>query len=111
MDQRIKNKGYKEIDSLLKQIRKRYNPLKIILFGSFARGDYDAYSDIDMLIVKETDKRFIDRIGEVLDMCNYKRQFEPLVYTPQELSDMSKWNFFIKTVLKEGKVIYERKRQ
>lgn len=100
----------KEVESLVSQIRRRYNPQRIILFGSFARGDYDKYSDIDMLIIKDTNKRFLDRIGEVLNACDYSRPFEPLVYTPEEIADMSRWNFFIKRVLKEGKVLYERKR-
>lgn len=102
--------GYgKEVDSLVKQLKQRYNPEKIILYGSFGRGDYDEYSDIDMLIIKKTGKRFLDRIGEVLNLCDYTRAFEPLVYTPEEISVMRKSNSFIRNVLKEGKVVYESK--
>lgn len=45
-----------------------YQPQKIILFGSMARGDCHEFSDIDLLIIKNTDTRFIDRIGEVFKL-------------------------------------------
>lgn len=98
-----------EVKKLSRQIQQRYAPEKIILFGSCARGDYDDYSDIDMIIIKQTDKRFLDRIKDVLMICDYRIAFEPLVYTPAEVKEMSSWNTFIQGALKEGKVLYERK--
>jgi predicted nucleotidyltransferase len=50
---------------------RRYRPQKVILLGSFARGDYHATSDIDLLIIKETERPFTDRIGDVLALCDY----------------------------------------
>jgi predicted nucleotidyltransferase len=98
-----------EIKKLSFQIQKKYSPEKIILFGSCARGDYDEYSDIDMVIIKDTNRRFLDRIKDILGICDYSIAFEPLVYTPVEFKEMSEWNVFIKNILEEGKVIYERK--
>ena len=88
---------------------KCYEPLKIILFGSFARGDYHALSDVDLLIVKDTDRSFIDRIGDVLRCCESTLSIEPLVYTSAELTLMTEQgNSFLAEVLKEGVTIYER---
>lgn len=57
----------REFTKIVEQL-KEYHPQKAILFGSFARGNYHGMSDADMLIVKETDKPFLSRIGEALKM-------------------------------------------
>lgn len=95
-----------ELDRILVGLH-RYGPQKVILFGSFARGDYHAASDIDLLIIKATERPFADRIGDVLALCDYSISLEPLVYTPEEFERMcEEGNLFIEKVLKEGKVIY-----
>lgn len=100
----------KELDRIVEGLR-RYRPQRVILFGSFARGDYHALSDVDLLIVKETETPFLERIGQVLALFDWHDALpiEPLVYTPQELACMRQArNPFIERVLKEGIVIYER---
>ena len=88
---------------------KPYKPLKIILYGSFARGDYHALSDVDLLIVKDTDRPFLDRIGEVLRLCRTALSIEPLVYTPAELAQMEdEGNSFLDEVFKKGVTVYEQ---
>lgn len=99
-----------EIRKLVKVISKKYKPEKIILFGSMARNQADEDSDIDMLIVKKTGKRRVDRIGEVLNLVDYSLAFEPLVLTPKELEERQKLgDFFVLDILREGKVLYEAK--
>ena len=49
------------IQAILKKLVSEYSPPKVILFGSYAYGTPRADSDIDLLIVKETSQRFIDR--------------------------------------------------
>ena len=53
------------LEEIVKKIVIGYSPLKIILFGSYAYGMPTEDSDIDLLIIKETDKRPIDRWMEV----------------------------------------------
>lgn len=108
--QRITEEAFKiEIRGIIKSLR-RYQPLKVILFGSFARGDFHAGSDIDLLIVKETDLPFTERPAEVLRLCQYTLPLEPLVYTPGELERMCREeNAFILSILREGVVLYESK--
>lgn len=97
----------KEIRSLTEQIKNKYHPDKIILFGSVAKGKPNKNSDIDMLIIKKTKRRFIDRISDVLLCCRYSLPFEPLVYTPQEIKkSLEMGDFFIMEILKKGKVLY-----
>jgi len=44
---------------------KPFNPAKIILFGSVARKEHDDESDIDLIIVYNTEKRFMERLREL----------------------------------------------
>lgn len=97
----------KELARVLKGLR-RYRPRQVILFGSFARGDYHAGSDVDLLIIKETGRPFTERIADVLAFCDCSIPLEPLVYTPEEFERMrDEGNPFIEQVLREGKVVYE----
>lgn len=99
-----------EISRIVEALR-AYEPEKVILYGSFARGDYHAGSDLDLIIVKETDRSFTDRIGDALRFCRSRIPIEPLVYRPSEMAAMlQRGNDFLETALKEGIVIYEQQR-
>lgn len=88
---------------------KHYDPERVILFGSAARGDADAYSDIDIVVIKETSERFLDRIDRVYDLVEPTYSLDALVYTPKEFAEMqARENPFIEQVLKEGVTVYER---
>ena len=88
---------------------KEYDPQRVILFGSWARGDEDEYSDLDLVIIKETQERFLDRLERVYDLVKPTFAMDVLVYTPQEFAEMQERNnYFTEMVLKEGVVIYER---
>ncbi|MGH7807850.1 MAG: nucleotidyltransferase domain-containing protein [Thermodesulfobacteriota bacterium] len=88
---------------------RRYNPEKIILFGSYARGDADEYSDLDVVIIKNTEKRFLERLVEVAKyLDNDLGKVDVFVYTGAEFEDMRREeNPFIEKVLAEGRVIYQ----
>lgn len=92
---------------------KPYKPEKVIVFGSYARGDIDEYSDIDLVIIKKTKKRFLQRLVEVAKLIdNELGNVDAFVYTPAELERMIEYeNSFIETVLKEGKIIYEKNKR
>lgn len=47
-----------------------YAPERIILFGSFAYGEPDEDSDIDLLIIKDTHERFLDRMSTGRDIAS-----------------------------------------
>lgn len=101
------SKAKQEITKIVKAL-KPYGPKKVVLFGSFARGDYHGLSDLDLIIIKDTPKRFLDRIIEVLDLCDSSIPIEPLVYTPQEIEQLlAEDNTFITQALKEGRVLYD----
>ena len=68
-----------ELDKIIAGLRD-YAPHKVLLFGSFARGDYHAGSDVDLLIIKQTERPFLERSAEVLRLCSTTLSLEPLVY-------------------------------
>jgi predicted nucleotidyltransferase len=84
-------------DALLQALRS-YRPQRIILFGSAARGDADAASDVDLLVIKEAMAR----------LCPAGIRADILVYTPKEIEAMlEEENPFITQALRNGKVVYE----
>ena len=99
----------KIISSITRKIKDRYNPEKIILFGSYAYGKPTRDSDVDILIIKKTKKRHIDRnvkIREIIGKENKLVAVETVVYTPKEINERVKMeDDFIKKILeKELKV-------
>lgn len=79
-----------EAKLLAQTIAKHYRPEKIILFGSAARGNYHADSDIDLLIIKQSDKKKAYRIKEVFESLRSvarKYPLDPIVYTPDEIKE------------------------
>lgn len=105
--------GYKQaIKEIVKTLRTKYLPEKIILFGSYAYGKPDEDSDIDMLIIKDTDKTYRERWMEVGRLVrNSKRSipFEPFIITTKELQRELRRNFFLREIMEKGKVLYEKR--
>ncbi len=90
---------------------KKYDPEKIIMFGSHGRGEADEYSDLDFVVIKRTEKRFIERLIEIAKlMDNDLDKVDVFVYTPEEWQKMKEWESpFAETVIKEGEILYEKK--
>lgn len=99
----------KWLKTILKKLIEEYKPEKIILFGSLASGKIDDASDIDLVIVKRTRKRFLRRAIEVSLLCAARVGVDYFVYTPREFQAMVQDNqFFQEEVLAKGEVIYEK---
>ena len=99
----------KEIKKIVDQIAKNYKPEKIILFGSFAYGRPKENSDVDLVVIKKTKKRFIKRLFEVCQYVKSRLGTDILVYTPKEWKEaLEEENYFIKEISQKGTVIYER---
>jgi len=87
-----------------------YCPLKVILFGSHAYGEPSDDSDIDLLIVKDTAERFIDRwvaVQELIADSERRTPVEPIVVTPEELHQrLTRGDQFFQEIVVKGKVLY-----
>lgn len=101
----------KELKTIVKQIVDKYNPEKIILFGSFVFGKENKNSDIDLLIIKNTKKDQYKRIPEARScLYNINKAFDILVMTPKEIKKRLKLgDFFIEEIIEKGKILYDAK--
>jgi predicted nucleotidyltransferase len=98
-----------ELASRLGPVFARHRVLRAIVFGSLARGEASRRSDLDLIVVQDTQKRFLDRYDDLLREITQAvpgRDVDLLIYTPDELAAMVERRF-IATALREGKVIYE----
>ncbi|MBI5356450.1 nucleotidyltransferase domain-containing protein [Candidatus Collierbacteria bacterium] len=98
------------LDKIVATIAKKYQPEKIILFGSAASGLIHEDSDADLAIIKKTKKNIYDRIGEVSDMVEHDIALDIIVYTPEEFETMKndKYGYFVRDeIIEKGKIIYE----
>ena len=96
-----------ELERIISEI-KELDIEKAILFGSIASGDMHNLSDIDLIIIKKTKKRFLERLDEFYSYLKPRCAIDILVYTPEEFSCLVKTNNFIKGAAKSGKVVYEK---
>ncbi len=93
-----------ELDRILNRLKKDPSVRLVLLFGSLARGDARDHSDMDLIVVKETEKRFLDRLDEFYD--DAREAMDVLVYMLQEFEQMRE-RPFVKRALKEGMILYE----
>ena len=110
MDRERQQELADSLDTLLPILVEGYDPEQVILFGSMARGNVGEWSDLDLLIVKETSAAFLERSKEVALLCRAPVGVDYLVYTPEELASMIEHrNPFILEALREGRTLYDRR--
>jgi predicted nucleotidyltransferase len=101
------------LEQILRVLVQEYQPQKIIVFGSFAAGKVGEWSDLDLVIIKDTPQRFLARLKEVALLCRAPVGVDYLVYTPQEFEQLASEEnnpFFQQEILQKGQVLYERER-
>ncbi len=101
----------KTIDEIRDTIISKYEPDRIILFGSRATGTATETSDIDLLILKDTNDRPLDRRIHVETLLSDRAvPIDIVVYTPQEMNYLfSIGSPFVEEVIETGRVLYMRK--
>jgi hypothetical protein len=81
---------------------------KAIVFGSVARRQADEWSDLDLVIVADTPRPFLERYRDFLGIYDVWPRLDLLVYTPEEFAQMQEEGRpFVDHVLREGVVIHE----
>lgn len=97
-----------QIDTVVQRIVENVNPEKIILFGSYAEGNPNENSDLDILIIKETDMPRYKRNSEVKKyLRGLKIPIDVVVYSQKEIDEWKNVKTsFVNNVLEKGKVLY-----
>jgi predicted nucleotidyltransferase len=79
------------------------------VFGSYATGRADRYSDLDLLVVIATDRGFFDRACLLPEAWELGVAVDVLIYTPAEWDRLrASTNPLAAIVLEQGRLIYER---
>jgi predicted nucleotidyltransferase len=109
------------IDAILEKLvlsLKLADPYKIILFGSYANGNPNENSDIDLMVILDNDhvsKTYEERLNKKIYIrtlvreINRKMPLDILVYSKKELNLIKEHgNYFIDEVERTGRIIYEK---
>ena len=95
-----------ELNKIVEQIKDIEGVLAIVLFGSFARGDYDEGSDIDLLILFEDKANLNKGWDNIIEITSKSDLFtQTITLTVDEFISSP----LLHPVLREGKILYQRK--
>lgn len=98
----------KSIYELSERIVQGFQPERIILFGSYARGNPTEDSDVDLLVILPFEGKGIRKAAEILNQVNPRIPVDLVVRTPEEVQQRLEWNdFFLREIVEKGKVLYE----
>ncbi len=96
------------VNAIVSQLQSIPEVQKVILFGSYAQGRYDLFTDLDIMVIMDSPLDFISRNVELARKIQVGVALDLLVYTPEEF-DKIKTRPFFRHVLNTGKVLYEKK--
>jgi predicted nucleotidyltransferase len=99
------------LNEMVRRLVEAVDPDRIILFGSRARGDARPDSDVDILIIKETNEPIYRRAAPAYRALSGMGVPKDIIWrTPLEVEDWSEVPTYITTrALKEGRVLYEKR--
>ena len=103
-----------KIEQIVNRIAENVKPEKIILFGSYARGDFSPDSDLDLCVIVKDKTQERHRIAREIrsylwGIANIPKDI--IVYTESEIDEWGKVNeSFISSVMTTGRVLYENQK-
>lgn len=99
-----------QLPEITKRIVKTSNPEKIILFGSYARGETSSNSDLDLLVIVPGIKRLrAESVRVRRALRGLMIPVDVILATPEQIERLGNFTGLVyHTALSEGKVVYER---
>jgi len=99
------------IFEVVEQIKQKFAPQKIILFGSYAKGTPRPESDVDLLVVMPSSKKSADQALEILTNIDFHFGLDLIVKSKEELDERIRLgDFFLQEAIQNGIVLYESNR-
>lgn len=95
-----REKIYEQLREFAHRLKSKHRVTKAYLSGSFARGDFNEGSDLNLIIVGEFEGKMSQRVKKIFDLTALP--VEPLLYTEAEFEQM-KERPFLKAVLATAK--------
>ncbi|MBI3913154.1 MAG: nucleotidyltransferase domain-containing protein [Chloroflexi bacterium] len=101
------------IKKVAKRIAEKFDPERIILFGSYAYGKPHSYSDVDLLVVMETTERPLAKQLEISrHLSPHPFGMDILVRAPKQIKErIAMGDYFLREITTKGKVLYEHRRR
>jgi uncharacterized protein len=97
-----------EIREFVGKIVEQFAPQRVILFGSYARGDATPDSDVDLLVIMPTKKRTVQQALDIRLGVSCSFPLDLLVRTPGDVKErLGLHDCFLQTIMNEGKMLYE----
>ena len=98
------------VRGMVERIVARFQPMRVILFGSRARGTANAGSDVDLLVVlNDTPDPRRAAVDLLDDLADFPAAKDILVTTPEEIARRGTApGSVLRAALEEGTVLYER---
>ncbi len=97
-----------DIREIVQQIVEHFRPQKVILFGSHAQGKPTEGSDVDLLVVMETNERPLHMAARISAAIDHPFPLDILVFRPSELkASLERKGVFATEVMAKGVVLYE----
>jgi predicted nucleotidyltransferase len=95
------------LEDYVRELQKHIHIDKAILYGSYAKGNYNEYSDVDIAIFSESfkDKRFVEITSFLFGLARKYKDIciEPVGFSVSDLQDN---NPFVKEIINTGREIY-----
>ncbi len=100
----------RQIRAVVERIVAAVNPDKVILFGSYAYGKPTIDSDVDFLVVMDSDERPAKRAIRIeYDLLDVPFPMDILVRTPSEIAErLQMEDYFMREIIQRGQTVYER---
>ncbi len=99
----------REIQEFCDRLVKEFNPDKVILFGSYARGEQREWSDVDIMVVMPFEGRSFDKELEMIDRLNAPSYCDLRAIQPALLEKRYReFDSVANDVIRNGKVLYDR---
>ncbi len=101
---------FEQIEVVAKRIAEKFPVEKIVLFGSYAYGEPEEGSDVDLLVVMETDKRPIQHTLEIIRSLSPLRfSIDIIVRSEEEIQRrISQGDWMLKEAYEKGRILYAR---
>jgi predicted nucleotidyltransferase len=95
------------VTNLVRSIVERFHPERVILFGSHATGTTHAESDVDLLVVMDTELSSFKQAAKIYHALDHWTPVDIFVRTPKELVHRNRKDLILRTILDEGVTVYE----
>ena len=96
-----------DIQNFAAELAREFQPEKVILFGSYARGTAGEGSDVDLLVVMPGDASGVRVAADMIMRLKPTLPVELLVRSSRQISErIARNDYFLRDIMTSGKELY-----